>query len=410
MFKLAWRNLWRNRTRTLIIGSAIAMSYAMMLVSLGVAEDTHDKMMDAAAVGVGGEVLVSGDKWWETQSSDIVIAHPDRAEHTLEGVAGVRAVIPRVVINGLLTTSHGNEAVRLTGIDPGSEAKLKDPRKNLATGKFFSDKFDHPIVLSTKLADKLGAERGDKIVLTATTPAGDVTRALFRLDGTVKSAGGALGEGLAYTTIAAAQQAVSMQGALTQFGVLTTDAATHAAVAKRARTALAGQHLEVLTWEQAAPEMVGFIQLDDAFGYIYMIVVFIVVIFAIANTFLMAVMERVREFGLLNAIGMTPRKIGALMLWETTLLALMSIVIGFGLGFAAHSYIAHVGIDLSKMSGADMELAGVNLADMIMRSRINPLKWVVATVAVFGSVLLSAAYPAWRATKLAPAQAMRFYE
>lgn len=410
MLKLAWRNLWRNRTRTLIIGSAIALSYALMLVSLGVADDTHEKMMDAAAVGVGGEVLVDGDTWWDTQSSDIVIEHPDAIQHTLEGLDGVDAVIPRVIINGLLTTSHGNEAVRLTGVNLEREAELKDLTEHVVSGNFFSDEFDHPLVLSTKMADKLGVERGDKVVLTASKPDGEVTRALFHLDGTIKSAGGGMGDALAYTTLSAAQDAVGMGGKLTQFGLLSARGVPHEALADRAKSALSGRDVEVLTWEEAAPEMVGFIQLDDAFGYLYMIVVFIVVIFAIANTFLMAVMERVREFGLLNAIGMTPRKIGALMLWETGLMALMSIAIGFGIGFAIHSYIAHVGIDLAAFSSADMELAGVSLTDMIMRSVIHPLKWLAATGLVFVSVMLSAAYPAWRATQLAPAEAMRFYE
>jgi ABC-type lipoprotein release transport system permease subunit len=408
MFKLAWRNLWRNRTRTLIIGSAIVFSYALMLASLGMSEDVHQKMMDAAAEGVGGEVLVHGKSWWQTQSSDIVISQPERVRETLDDIAGVDAVIPRVIINGLLTSSHGNEAVRLVGIDLERERLLEDLSEDLKSGEFFSDEFDAPIVLSAKLADRLGAERGDKIVLSASTPAGEMTRALFHLDGVVESAG--MGEMQAYTTLAAARMAVSMPGQLTQFGILADAAIPHALVAEKARAALAEYPVEVLTWEQAAPEMVGFIQLDDAFGYLYMIVVFIVVIFAIANTFLMAVMERVREFGLLNAIGLTPARVGLLMLWETAILAAASMIIGFGVGFALHSYIAEVGIDLAAMGAANMEVSGVSMADMIMRSEINPTKWAVATGAVFLSVMLSAAYPAWRATKMAPAEAMRFYE
>lgn len=408
MLKLAWRNLWRNRPRTLIICSAIVLSYALMLVSMGISEDTYMKMLDAAAEGAGGEVLVHGDGWWETQSSDIVIDQPQAVRQALEGVAGVDAVIPRVVINGLATSSRGNEPVRLMGVDLDSEAKLADLTDDLDSGQFFSGDFDHPIVLSQKLVDKLGLERGDKVVLTASTPDGEVTRALFRLDGTLDAA--ALSESLAYTTIAAAQEAVNMKGRLTQFGLLTNAAVAHEQVAERAERALEDRGLEVLTWQEAVPEMVGFIQLDEAFAYIYLIVVFIVVVFAIANTFLMAVMERVRELGLLNAIGMTPGRVGKLIFWETALMATISIVIGFGIGLGIHLYIAHVGINMAELYGVDMELAGVNVSDMIMRSEINPMKWLGATAAIFVCVMLSAAYPAWRASHLAPAEAMRFYE
>ncbi|MFP4599897.1 MAG: ABC transporter permease [Persicimonas sp.] len=409
MFKLAWRNLWRNRTRTFIVGSAIVFSYALMLVSLGISDDMYRKMMDAAAVGVGGEVLVHGDGWWASQSSDIVIDRPDELAEALAGVAGVESTVPRVIINGLLTSPRGNEAVRLSGVDLEREQELRALQENLRTGEFFSDEFDEPIVLSQQLAEKLGVERGDKVVLTASRPDGEVTRALFRLDGTVAAPTG-IGEMLAYTTIGAARDAVGMGGQLTQFGVLSSPDVAHGAVAERLRGALDTDTLEVLTWEQAAPEMVGFIQMDEAFGYLYMIIVFIVVVLAITNTFLMAVMERVREFGLLNAIGMSPAKVGALILWETVLLAVVSIVIGFGLGFAIHSYIDAVGIDLAAMGLVDMELAGVSLTDMVMRSTINPFRWTIATLAVFTAVMLSATYPAWRASKMGPAEAMRFYE
>jgi ABC-type lipoprotein release transport system permease subunit len=419
MFKLAWRNLWRNRTRTLIVGSAIVFSYALMLISLGINDDLHAKMLDSASVAVGGEVLVHGQGWWETQSSDIVIDKSSDIEAALEQTAGVEAVIPRVIINGLLTSSRGNEAVRLTGVDLEREKRLRDVAEHLETGQFFSTEFDSPLVLSTGLAKKLGVERGDKVVLTASTPEGEVTRALFRLDGTIETAGGAA-EMQAYTSIDAAQTAVSMPGKLTQFGVLTSEGVPHEQVARHLRD----QHLrdqnsrgsggdgslEVLTWEQAAPEMVGFIEMDDAFGMLYMIIVFIVVVFAIANTFLMAVMERVRELGLLNAIGMSPKKIGSLVFWETGLLAVLALLVGLAIALGAHFYIAEVGIDLAQLTAEDMELAGVNIGDMVMRSQINPVKWLTSTGLVFVAVMLSAAYPAWRATNLAPAEAMRFYE
>ena len=197
---------------------------------------------------------------------------------------------------------------------------------------------------------------------------------------------------------------------LTQFGVITSEGVPHEQVAHNFQDSWGSKSLEVLTWEQAAPEMVGFIEMDDAFGMLYMIIVFIVVVFAIANTFLMAVMERVRELGLLNAIGMTPKKIGSLVFWETGLLAVLALLVGLAIALGAHFYIAEVGIDLAQLTAEDMELAGVNIGDMVMRSQINPVKWLTSTGLVFVAVMLSAAYPAWRATNLAPAEAMRFYE
>ncbi len=416
MLKLAWRNLWRNYTRTLIIGSAIAFSYAMMLISMSISEDTHGKMREAAEKAAGGSILINGAGWWESQASDVVVARPGEVEGAARGVAGVREVVPRVVINGLASSALGNEPIRLSGIEPGKEFLLDDLSRKLVDGEFFGTTYESPIVLSETLAKKLQVGLGDKVVLTASTPGGEVTRALFMLSGVLHSGVAGEAASLAYTTVGAAQAAVGMDGEVTQLGVLLASGAEQDVVVGRLREVLAARvnagvdGLEVLTWQEEIPEMKGLLDFDEAFGYIYMIVIFIIVLLAIANTFLMAVMERVREYGLLNAIGLTPWRIGTLVVWESVLLGVMAMVVGFALGFGVHLIIAHVGIDLASFGMGDVDMAGVGLADLVIRSRVPVVKWVVGSVCVFVVVMVSAIYPALRAMRLAPAQAMRFYE
>lgn len=419
MLKLAWRNLWRNYTRTLIIGSAIAFSYAMMLISMGINADTHGKMREAAEKAAGGSILINGAGWWESQASDVVVARPSEVEAAARAVPGVRELVPRVVINGLASSALGNEPVRLSGIEPAKEFQLDDLSKKLVDGAFFGSEYASPIVLSETLARKLQVGLGDKVVLTASTPAGEVTRALFHLSGVMHSGLAGEADSLAYTTVGAAQAAIEMQGNLTQIGVLLAAGAEQERVEAGVRAALravpggrsvAGDRVEVLTWQEAIPEMKGLLDFDEAFGYIYLIVIFIIVLLAIANTFLMAVMERVREYGLLNAIGLTPLRIGSLVVWESVLLGLMAMAIGFVIGFSVHLIIAHLGINAAAFGASDIDVAGVGLADMIIRSRVQPVKWVVGSVCVFWVVMISAIYPALRAMRLAPAQAMRFYE
>jgi ABC-type antimicrobial peptide transport system permease subunit len=156
--------------------------------------------------------------------------------------------------------------------------------------------------------------------------------------------------------------------------------------------------------------MVGFIETDDAFLYIYAAVMFVVVAFAIANTFLVAVTERVREFGLLNALGLRGRRIGVLVLVETAVLTLVAVGVGFAIALAGHLAIDHWGIPIAIWGMEDMELAGVNISDMVMRSQITTSKWIVATVAVMVTTVGSAVFAAVKAARLVPAEAMRFYE
>lgn len=413
MLKLAWRNLWRNYTRTFIIGSAIAFSYAMMLVSLGINSDSHGKLRDAAEVAAGGNVLIHSEGFWESQASDLVLQNPTELIDQARAIPGVAELIPRILINGLVSSSRGNEPAHIRGILPDKERLLSDVSTNLIAGEFLGDTYPSPIVLSQNLVEQLKIELGDKVVLTASTPDGEVTRALFHLDGIIKS--GVAGEAgsIAYTTLAAASAAVQMQDRISQIGVLAAPGFTPETLAKNLKQTLptgTSDALEILTWEQAIPEMKGLLEFDQAFGYIYLFVIFVIVLLAIANTFLMAVMERVREYGLLNAIGLTPGRIGQLVVWEAALLGAMAIVVGFVVALILHLIIAHVGIDLASLGADDVEMAGVGLSDMVIRSRFEADRWFFGGACVFVIVMISALYPALRAMRLAPAQAMRFYE
>jgi len=411
LWRIAWRNLWRHRGRTLIMASAVALSYALMLVSMGINDDAHGRMLREAARAAGGDILVHGTDYWDTRASDIVIAHADSVAARIARVAGVRAVVPRVLIGGLVGTATDTRPVLLQGIRPEHEIAMRDIAEDLKAGSFLAGERADPIVLGSRLVERLEAELGDRIILTATEPNGEVTRALFHLTGILETGTRQLDEVIGYTTLEAAQRAVAMPGMVTQIGLLTEADADVAEVAARVEEALAARDsLEVLAWQEAVPEMVGLVEIDDAFGYIYLIVIYAVVLFSITNTFLMAVMERVREFGLLNALGLTGARVGRLMLNESVLMTVLAMGLGLALGLAGHLAIAHWGISMASWGMEEVEVAGIDFSDMVMYSTINPLKWGIGSVVVALATIGSAVYPAWRASRLAPAEAMRFYE
>jgi ABC-type lipoprotein release transport system permease subunit len=392
--------------------SAVAFSYGLCLFSMGMGDDGHRQMLDEAAEGAGGDVLVHEEGYWENKSSDLVMKRGPEILSTVQSVPGVRAAIPRVLITGLVSSASGTRPLLLQGIDPEREKALKDYSEDLSSGVYLdqSNRSD-PLVLGAVIVEKLELDLGDRVVLTASQPDGEVTRALFHLTGVMKTGFRELDEMAGLTTLEAAQNAISATGMLTQVGVVMVEGLPSDTVANRIRAALepVGEDLEVLTWQEAVPEMVGFIQIDDAFLYIYLVVIFAIVAFAIANTFLMAVMERVREFGLLSALGLRGGGVAKLLLTETLLMTLLAMAIGFALGFAGHLAANHWGIPVSAWGVDSMEVSGVDFASMVMRSKLNPLKWVAASILVVMVTVGSALYPAWRASRLAPSEAMRFF-
>lgn len=411
LLRMAWRNLWRHRTRTIIMTSAVALTYAMGLLAMSIGDDSHQRMLHEAITAAGGDVLIHRRGFWDTRASDAVMPAGDSLTQVIAAMPGVGAVMPRVLTSALVSTSSGTRAALLQGVDPARETELSNPAEDIIAGTFLAEDPYDGIVLGSRLADRLDLEIGDRVVLTASQPDGEVTRALFHLTGIIEAGSRELDEVMAYTTVAAARRALRMGDALTQIGVVASDGDA-AALAVRIREALGTeQHdLEALSWADALPEMVGFIQLDDAFGYIYLAVILLIVLFSITNTFLMAVMERVRELGLLSALGMSGRRISHVLIWETVLLTTLAMVVGFGIGLAGHFAVDHWGISIASYGIEEIEISGVDLANLVIRSSINPFKWMIATVAVAVATIGSALYPAFRASRLAPSEAMRFYE
>ncbi len=408
--RIAWRNLWRNKTRTGIILSAIAFSYGLMLFIFGIADDSYREMESGILEAVGGHVLIHGDGYWDFPTGGQVVADVEERRAELKATAGVDAVAQRIIAYGLVGTARSSEGAQILGINPDDEGPFFDLEEKLVEGDYFGGERDNPIVLGVDDADSLGVGIGDRVVVTGTDLDGEMTRGIFFVDGLLEGAAGQAAEGRAYVEFDELQQILGYQDSATQLGVRLIDGDERHHFASQWRTDFEGADLEVLTWDEAVPEFVGLIEMDEAFTYFYVLIIMLIVVLGITNTFLMAVMERVREIGLLSALGLTPQRIGALIMVETVLLTLISMIIGFGLGLAGHFYMVNVGIDIAAVAGVEMEVAGLQLGDMIIHSYLDPVRWIVGTVVIFAFICASSLYPAWKATRLAPAEAMRFYE
>ncbi len=408
--RIAWRNLWRNKSRTAIILSAIAFSYGLMLMMFGIADDSYREMEDGIVEAVGGHLLIHGDGYWDFPTGGYVVDDVEARHAELEQTPGVEAVAHRIIGYGLLGTAATSEGAQILGINPDDERAFFNIEDKIVEGAYFGGERDNPIVMGVDDAQTLGVGIGDRVVVTASDIDGDVARGLFYVDGLVRGAAGQAAEGRAYVEFDTLQRMLGYGNGATQIGVRLVDGDDRHQVAHTLRADYEELGLEVLTWDEAVPEFVGLIEMDEAFTYIYVLIIMIIVILGITNTFLMAVMERVREIGLLSALGLTPQRIGALIMVETVLLTLISMTIGLGIGLAGHFYMINVGIDLAAVAGMEIEVAGLELGDMVIHSYIDLGRWIVGSVAIFLFVCASALYPAWKATRLAPAEAMRFYE
>jgi ABC-type lipoprotein release transport system permease subunit len=296
------------------------------------------------------------------------------------------------------------------GEEPKAQAMLLDRAPFVAQGDFLASNASDPLVIGHGLAGKLAVQLGDRVVLTAADASGELVRALFHVSGILRSNSGLEHE--AFTTADAAAGALGIGARRTEVAlVLADDGRRHAvALALQAELAGTGQAFEVLTWDEALPELIGAIRADKSFAWLFGLVVFAIMGFGIANTFLMSVLERVRELGLLSALGLTPVRVARLLLAETAALTALSVVLGYGLALLIHLYLSRWGLDLAGLAGMKVELAGVMVQDMRLRSVVDPVRWASGGLGVIAIVIASACYPALKAARLDPVQAMRTYE
>lgn len=407
--KIAWRNLWRNKTRTSIVVVAIAISYGLMLFLFGISQDSYQKMTDNIVEAVGGHVLIHGEGYWDLPTGGQSVADPSAKRARLEDLEGVEAVAERVMAFGLLGTATTSEGAQVVGVRPEDERAFLDLQDRLVEGAIFSEDRSMPLVIDADTAATLGVGIGDRVVLTATDLDGEVTRGLFFLDGLLTSTPGTSGEGRAYVRLEDLQQLLGYGDKVTQIGLRIADDERRYLVAAAVQEFFEGESIEVLTWDEAVPEFLALIEFDRVFTYFYLFIVVFIVVLGITNTFMMAVMERIREIGLFSALGLGPGRIGGLIMLETAFVTAVGMGAGLVLGLIGHFYVDARGIDMAEITQMDLDVSGVTM-DLVVHSHLDVGLWVTGSVVIFLFICAASLYPAWKATRLAPAEAMRFFE
>jgi ABC-type lipoprotein release transport system permease subunit len=219
--------------------TAVAFSYGLCLFSMGIGDDGHQQMLDEAAEGAGGDILVHADGYWASKSSDLVMDDHTGVLATVASTPGVRAAIPRMIINGLVSSANGTRMLFLQGIEPELELALRDFSEDVEEGEYLhAGSRDDPLLLGAVIVEKLELELGDRVVLTATRPDGEVTRALFHLTGVIETGLAEVDETTGITTLAAAQEALGAEGLLTQIGVIADPSLPSDSVAARIRASV----------------------------------------------------------------------------------------------------------------------------------------------------------------------------
>ncbi len=399
LIKMAFRDLQRNRRRTLFSMLALGMGLALLLLmASAVAGEIHGAF-DSAIRLQSGHLQLRAKSYQEDKTSLAwadLIENPTVIASQVATLSQVKVATPRLFASGIVAAGDTSMGVRIVGIDPASEANAPF-RDGLISGAYITADDRDGILIGKTLAEKMSLKAADQVNVLANTANGDVDQQVFTIRGIYTTHTPGLDQSTVFMPLAKAQAITQTENHASIIFVLLKDKDQADAVV----TALKGNPYQVKTWVQLNDMLNQFEQLAGGYMYLLYLIVLGVTATVIINTLIMSVFERTREIGILSAIGMKGSRIMAMFFAESTLLGIGGIVIGLVLGALLVWYATVYGFPLPNLG-----VTGFLLGDAI-HAYMNPSDVISLTIMTFIVTLLSAIYPAMLAANMEPVQALR---
>ena len=409
--RIGWRNLGRHPKRTVITALGLAVGYFAVVFIVGWAEGITAEMVENATGLVSGQIEIHASEYRPERSLYETIGGRDGTDvgQLLQAVSAdpaVVAVAPRVYAGGLISSGDATSAGMLMGIDPELEPSLSRFLDELSSGRL-PVPGRNELLIGEEMARQLVVEVGDEVVVVAPGADGSMGNDLFQIAGTFRTGLTEIDTSFGVLPFADLQALIVLDPRrLHEVAVSTADPWIAEATAERLAGLLVpmGLEVEVASWTDLRPEMVEYVSLVDSFYFIIIGVVFVIAMFGVANTMLMATFERRREFAVMLALGTTPRTIVLAVLHEAAAMGLLSLALGAGITWPIMVWWHNAPPDLSWLYG-ELTAFGT-LMRPTLRVEYNVAVWIQAGLALLATALLAAIYPAARAARIPPADTL----
>jgi putative ABC transport system permease protein len=404
LFKIAWRSIWRSKMRSAVVIFAIASGLLGGLFSSAWMNGMAQQRVKNTFAYEIGHIQLHNPSYAENNDVKKTIKNTVDKLSILDTIKGVSGVTERILVTGMSATANKNMGVSIIGVDPVQEKQVFEIYKKIdsVSGDFFETKKKNSIVISRALADELKARLKSKIVLTFQDYNGEITGAAFKVVGIFKTDNNPWDKMHVFVKNDDLRRLLALPEDESHEIVLLLDDFEQAAV-------LAGNlqnritDVKIEDWAEVSPYLSLMSGYMDMMMGLFMLIILGALGFGIVNTMLMVVLERTRELGMLMAIGMNKRRVFIMIMLETICLALVGALFGEVLSVLIINYFNKTGIDLSSVAEG-MESVGYAVVTYPM---LEPYRYLQITVLVIITSVLASIYPAFKALKLHPAEAIR---
>ncbi len=400
--QLAWRNLWRNKRRTLIASASIFFAVIFALLMRSMQEGSYDYMVDASVSMYTGYIQVHAKEYWDKRSIDKSMELSLTRIDKIDSVKHVTLVTPRLESFSLISYGNVTKVASIVGIHPELENKMTDLKNKLISGKYLTEKA-RGVMIAEGLATLLKVEIGDSVVLYGQGYHGVTAAAQVEVEGIVKFTLPALNKTMVYLSLDYSQWLYAAPNRVTTLSIMIDEAKkineVHAAVSN-----LFDEKYEVMMWSELMPELVQSIEVDNAGGIIMLGILYVVIGFGIFGTVMMMTAERTREFGILISIGMKKWRLSYVSFLESLFLSFIGVLAGIIVSIPILYYLKQNPIPLTG------EMADVMLKfglDPIIPFRFAANIFVDQFLTVLVIAMISALYPLSYIRKLNPVKAIK---
>jgi len=403
--KLAWRNIWRNKRRSVITIVAVTFAVMLSIAMRGLQLGTYEVNIETVVNMFPGYLQIQKIGYQKNPSLQKSFFFGRELREMLQKEPLITGYTPRVMGDGLISFKDNSAGAGILGIVPETEKTVCDIMGKVNAGQFFRSDSSNEIVVGYTLLSNLKAEIGDTVVVLAQGYDGSLGNLLFKIVGTVKTGSREFDAGAVFMGLSTARELLAMYGRINVVAISLEDLDDIPEVQKNLKSALQSSELTVLKWNEIMPEFEQTIQLDNISGILFLGILVIVVAFGIMNTVLMSVTERFREFGVTLSIGMPQRKLVMQVFLETLFIALIGIVIGNILAAGINYYIVQNPI---VFGGEFAELYAEYGFLPRLESTLKAHIFWNSSLATFIISILASLYPLLKVYRLEPLKGIRY--
>ncbi len=405
--KMAWRNIWRNTRRTILTICAIAFASLLLVFMLSFQFGSYETMINTSVKIHTGHLQIQAKDYQKKKDIRLVVAPSAELSAILESIPQVESYTFRGQAFSLVSSKERTYGVLVTGIDPEREATVSRLKSLIRQGGYLNGDDSNQALIGKILARNLRVGVGDELTVLGQGRDGSIAATVVKIKGVYSSGIDDFDRASIHIPLGTFQEVYSMQGAVHEVVTIATSLAEVDDIKAILKTALPSVNsqkpLIVLDWNELMPGLRQSIEMDLVSGLIFYLLLVLVVAFSILNTFLMAIFERTREFGVLMAIGTTPGRLTKVLLIESMTLTAIGIVAGIIIGSLITLYFQSHGIDFS---GASELLSQFGITGR-MYPKLSLLSATSGPLAVLVITFLAALYPALKVQRMHPVEAMR---